>query len=128
MRKEILVIDDSKAIRFLLHTILKKHYKVTSVPDGLSAMYYLRKGNNPHLIILDPDLPDLPDWELVKQLSASGIYGATPLIVISNQDDDLTKANCLKYNVFEYYLKPFNPVNLLEAIDNILIGNTLRKA
>ena len=43
MSKEILVIDGSKAMRFLLHTILKKHYKVVSVADGLSAMYYLAR-------------------------------------------------------------------------------------
>ena len=37
MRKEILVVDDSKAIRFVLQTILRKHYKVTSVADGVVA-------------------------------------------------------------------------------------------
>ena len=56
MRKEILVIDDSKAIRFMLQTILRKHYKVTSVADGVSAMYCLRKNNLPDLIIINPDL------------------------------------------------------------------------
>ncbi|HLO81995.1 MAG TPA: response regulator, partial [Chitinophagaceae bacterium] len=71
MKKEILIVEGSKAMRFLLHTIFKKHYKVVSVPDGISAMYFLRQGNKPDLIVLDPELSDMPDWELVKHLSLS---------------------------------------------------------
>ncbi len=127
MKKEILVIDDSKPIRFLLHTILKKHYKVISVPDGLSAMYYLRKETNPELIILDPDLPDMPNWELVRYLSSSFFYNSIPVIVVSNQPFDTTREQSIKYHISEYYMKPFNPVHLLEAVDNIIIGSVAKK-
>jgi CheY-like chemotaxis protein len=126
MKKEILVIDDSKPIRFLLHTILKKHYKVISVPDGLSAMYYLRKETNPDLIILDPDLPDMPDWELVRHLSTSFFYNSIPVIVISNQSMDITREHASKYRVQEFCMKPFNPLRILEAVDNIIIGSTVK--
>jgi DNA-binding NtrC family response regulator len=128
MRKEILVIDGSKAVRFLLHTILKKHYKVISVPDGLSAMHYLRQGLNPHMIILDPDIADMPDWELVKQLSLNSFYNNIPLVVISSKGENSTKANSMKYSVVEYFTKPFNPSRLVESIDMILVGNNISKA
>jgi DNA-binding NtrC family response regulator len=128
MRKEILVIDGSKAVRFLLHTILKKHYKVISVPDGLSAMHYLRQGLNPHMIILDPDIADMPDWELVKQLSLNSFYNNIPLVVISSKGENSTKANSMKYSVVEYFTKPFNPSRLVESIDMILVGNIISKA
>jgi len=127
MSKEILVIDGSKAMRFLLHTILKKHYKVVSVADGLSAMYYLRQGSLPHMIIVDPEINDMAQWELVKQLSLNNFYNQIPLVVISSDDEGTTKANAMKYNVAEYFTKPFNPSRLVESIDMILIGNHIIK-
>ena len=51
MKKQILAVDDSKAIRFLLQTVLGKSYQVITVPDGCSAMHWLSKRNFPHLII-----------------------------------------------------------------------------
>ncbi len=128
MSKEILVIEGSKAMRFLLHTILKKHYKVVSVPDGLSAMYYLKQGSLPHMIIIDPEIADMPKWELVKQISLNSFYNQVPLVVISSNDEETTKINSMKYNVLEYFTKPFNPSRLIETIDMILVGNTVTKA
>lgn len=128
MSKEILVIDNSKAIRFLLHTILKKHYKVVSVPDGLSAMHYLRQGALPHMILIDPEINDMPDWELLKQLSLNNFYNHIPIIAISSGSEESTRANAMKYNVIEYFTKPFNPSRLIETIDMILVGNTVSKA
>ena len=127
MRKEILVIDDSKAMRFMLHTILKKHYKVVSVPDGLSAMYYLRNAKQPDLIIMDPELPDFNDWELVKFLTSSHLYSAIPLMVITGENEDVTRARSVNYGVADFFLKPFNPLRLLEAVDNIMVGTKTEK-
>lgn len=127
MRKEILVIDDSKAIRFMLQTILRKHYKVTSVADGVSAMYCLRKNTLPELIILNPDLIDFPDWELVRYLHSSHLFSSIPTIVLSNQSEEETRINSIKYGIVDFFQKPFNPLHLLESVDNILVGSTLSK-
>ena len=127
MRKEILVVDDSKAIRFVLQTILRKHYKVTSVADGVSAMYCLRKHNLPDLIIINPDLTDFQDWELIRYLHNSHLYSSIPLMVISNQSEENTRLNAIKYQVANFFQKPFNPLHLLESVDNILIGTAVQK-
>ncbi len=116
MKKQILAIDDSKAIRFLLQTVLGKDYQVVTVPDGYSAMYYLSHRNQPDLIIVDPQLPDMENWELIQQLSSSGMYGHIPILVLSGLDQKETGMKCLEYGVAKYFLKPFNPVDLLTAI------------
>ena len=127
MRKEILVIDDSKAMRFMLHTILKKHYKVISVPDGLSAMYYLRNAQQPDLIIMDPELPDFNDWELVKYLTGNHLFSGIPLMVISGEDEESTRAKAVNCGVADFFLKPFNPLRLFEAVDNIMVNRIVEK-
>lgn len=127
MKKEILVIEGSKAIRFLLHTILGRHYNVVSVEDGTAAMYYLCKGNRPDLIIADPELPDMPSWELVRHLSLSPLYNHIPLVVISSSDESHLRANAMKHSVAEYFTKPFNPLKIVEAVDTLMLGSNVRK-
>ena len=74
MKRCILAIDDSKAIRFLLHTVLGKEYQVVTAPDACSAMFWLAKKNLPDLIIVDPQLPDVQDWELIVEFTSSALY------------------------------------------------------
>ncbi len=120
MKKKILAIDDSKAIRFLLQTVLGKEYEVITAPDGCSAMYWLSNKNIPDLIICDPQLPDMKDWELIEELSNSIIYRNIPLIVISSLDKNITHIKCETLGVADHYTKPFNPVTLSESINNLI--------
>lgn len=119
MKKKILAIDDSKAIRFLLQTVLGKDYQVVTAPDGCTAMYWLSKRNIPDLIIADPQLTDMKDWEMIDELSTSVLYKNIPIMVISSLDKTVTKIKCEEYGIAEYFLKPFNPVYLLESVSKI---------
>lgn len=120
MKKQILAIDDSKAMRFLLQTVLGKEYQVITAPDGCSAMYWLSRRNLPDLIILDARLPDMGDWELVEQFTTSGIYRDIPLIVLSSLDKQVTVTRCQQYGVTEYFQKPFNPVELMQTVHRVV--------
>jgi DNA-binding response OmpR family regulator len=120
MKKTILAIDDSKAIRFLIQTVLGEDYQVITAPDGCTAMHWLSKRNIPDLIICDPQLPDMKDWELIEELSTSILYRNIPLMVISSVDKTVTKLRCEEYGVADYFIKPFNPLSILESINNLL--------
>jgi CheY-like chemotaxis protein len=127
MKKQILAIDDSKAIRFLLQTVLGREYHVITVPDGYSAMYYLSHRTQPDLIIADPQLPDMENWELIEQLSSSGMYGDIPVLVLSGLDSKETEEKCIEHGVVRYFLKPFNPVDLMAAIQQLVKTGELDK-
>ena len=120
MKRCILAIDDSKAIRFLLHTVLGKDYQIVSAPDACSAMFWLAKKNLPDLIIADPQLSDVQDWELIEEFSSSAIYRDIPMVVLSSLDKDVTAAKCLKYGISDFYTKPFNPLELNETVKKIM--------
>jgi CheY-like chemotaxis protein len=121
MKKKILAIDDSKAIRFLLQTVLGKDYQVVTAPDACSAMYWLSTKNIPDLIITDPQLPDMKDWELIEELSSSILYRKIPIMVISSLDKLETNLKCERYGIEHFFMKPFNPVLLLETV-SIMTG------
>jgi len=116
MKKRILAIDDSKAIRFLLQTLLSKHYQVITAADGCSAINWLSQNEVPDLIIADPQLPDMQNWELIEQLGTSGLYGSIPMIVLSALDEKETAEKCAEFGVLEYFTKPFNPIDLIETV------------
>jgi CheY-like chemotaxis protein len=125
MKKQILAVDDSKAIRFLLQTVLGREYQVVTVPDGCAAMYWLSKRNFPHLIIADPQLPDMENWELIQQLSSSGIYNSIPVVAWSGLSKAETELKCMEYGVQKFFLKPFNPVELVTSINDLIENNTI---
>jgi len=118
-----LAVDDSKAIRFLLQTVLGKDYQIVTVPDGYSAMYYLANRQLPDYIIVDPQLPDMDEWELVEQLSSSGLYGDIPLIILSGMDSAQTEAKSLQYGAVKYFQKPFDPLDLISYLDDMARRN-----
>jgi DNA-binding response OmpR family regulator len=126
MKKKILAIDDSKAIRFLLQTVLEKDYQTFTVQDGCSAMHWLSKNGLPDLIIADPQLPDMENWELIQQLTSSGIYNSVPILVLSGLNKAETEVKCIEYQVYKYFLKPFNPIELVESIKDLLLMAKLR--
>jgi two-component system, chemotaxis family, chemotaxis protein CheY len=120
MKKQILAVDDSKAIRFLLQTVLGKTYQVITVPDGCSAMHWLSRRNFPNLIIADPQLPDLENWELIQQLKTSGIYKNIPVMVLSGLGVGETEEKCKSFQVQNFFMKPFNPVDLVNAVQQLI--------
>lgn len=116
MKKTILVVDDSAPIRFLLESILGKHYKVYSAPDGLTAMMWLSRGNRPDLIVTDIQMPNIDGWELVSFLNGNVLYDDIPIIILSGSNVPDVREQELKFKVAECLRKPFDPVKLLEVI------------
>ena len=125
MKHSILVINDSKAIRFLLQTILSKKYNVISFPDACNTMQWLLRKNIPQLIIADPQLPDCENWELISNLHNSGLYGSIPVIILSNLSEKEMIVKSTEFrNVIKCFSQPFNPLELLESVDNMVMAKT----
>src|SRR5687767_1521009 len=112
MKQKILIVVSSKAVCFLLKTILGKKHEVIMAEDGCSAIQWLSKKNLPNLIIADTQLPDMRNWELMEYLTSSGLYSGIPLIALSSLDKIETKLICDELGIEHFFNKPFNPVDL----------------
>jgi two-component system chemotaxis response regulator CheY len=66
------------------------------------------------------------NWELIQQLSTSAMYGGIPVVVLSGLGEPETSAKCSEYNVLRYFLKPFNPIDLMQLIDQLVAGPQLK--
>jgi two-component system, chemotaxis family, chemotaxis protein CheY len=117
MKRKILVITESKAIRFLLQTVLHDQFTTITAAEAADAMYWIAQTELPAAIVMDPNLPDTEPWELVEHLKTSGLYKHIPLIVISEQPEVELASLSANYNVDAYFHKPFNPIDLKKKLE-----------
>jgi two-component system, chemotaxis family, chemotaxis protein CheY len=117
-KKTILVVDDSAPMRILLEAMLGPKYKVFAATDGLVATMWLSNGNLPDMIITDIQMPNIDGWQLAKNLSGNALYSDIPIIVLTGMD--LNNNTPLYPNVAKVMNKPFDPVRLIEIVDQYL--------
>ena len=126
MKPTILAVDDSKAMRYLLQTVLGKKYQVVTAPDASSAMFWLSQKNFPTVILANAQLRDTADWEFVAYLKSSFLYNDIPAIILSSLEREEVEQKCAQYNIEQFFLKPFNPVLLAEKVDELIRLNVSR--
>ena len=67
-RPVILIVDDSDDIRALLGTLLKKFYEVRLAANGRQALQLAAQTPQPHLILIDVEMPGGNGYEVCKRL------------------------------------------------------------
>jgi two-component system, OmpR family, KDP operon response regulator KdpE len=110
---KILIVDDELPIRKLLRMGLRKEgYELLEAPDGRTSLELLPQ--NPDLIILDLELPDIEGLDLLQKMR--GRNGAVPIVVLSNRGDEAGKVKALDRGASDYVTKPFGMDELAARI------------
>ena len=120
MKKNVLCIEKNRSICFLIETLLKNKYRVLSVGNNLQAMERINSGIEIDTIIISIENCEDENAELLYHLSSSSLLRNIPVIVLSNSMYDEMKSSCLESNVHAFFTKPFNPIDLLEKIDQTM--------
>lgn len=121
-RKQILTIEDDSSVRMLLEYLLRSSYTVKAQKDGIEGMLWLENGNMPDLIILDTEMPRLNGFDFLKNIRKSGYYRNIPVIMLVGAEQSENIINYLHQGANDIIMKPFNPKDLFEKIENILIN------
>lgn len=115
--KHLLVVDDDRELRDLLHRYLSDNgFSVTTVNDGaemageLAAKLF-------DLVILDLMLPGEDGLTLTRQLRQQS---DVPVIILSAKGDDVDRIVGIEMGADDYLPKPFNPRELLARIRSLL--------
>lgn len=114
--KKILVVEDDWSMRWLLKNLLQRKYEVVTKNNGLEAFTWLSVENIPDLIISDIKMPVMDGFELLENLSISGLYKNIPVLVLSGLADPATQKRCKELGAYSYLIKPFKPNELLAEI------------
>ena len=113
--KNILIIEDDYGNRFVLEKFLGHFFDVSSSDNGKEALTII-KNKIPDLIITDLDMPVINGVQFLKNLRSSLLLREVPIIVVSGHDNTEMKRICDEYKVVSYFVKPFNPVDLVLKI------------
>jgi sigma-B regulation protein RsbU (phosphoserine phosphatase) len=114
----IVVIEDDPAIRSGLETTLRSEsYDVLTASDG-EAGYRLVQEHQPDLVILDLLLPRMDGYEICSEIRRHGL--ATPILMLTAQDQELSRVHGFDAGVDDYVTKPFSIRELLGRVRAIL--------
>ncbi|MCJ7545887.1 MAG: response regulator [Deltaproteobacteria bacterium] len=116
-RANVLIVDDELGPRESLGMILKPSFNIYSSEDGREAIQII-KNTNIDVVTLDIKMPIMSGEEVLKVIKD---YDPTIEVVIITGYGTLKSAvEAIKYNVFDYILKPFNVSDILATVKRCL--------
>lgn len=125
--KKILIIEDNQEVRENTAEILElSNYKVITAPDGKVGVDLARK-EMPDLIICDVMMPELDGFGVLHVLSKNAATAGIPFIFLTAkaEKDDMRKG--MNLGADDYLTKPFDDLELLDAVEIRLKKSDLRR-
>ena len=121
MGKTVMMVDDSASMRQVVAIALRSSgYDVVEACDGRDAMAKL-DGRKIHLIISDLNMPNMDGIELVKEAKKLPAYRFTPVIMLTTEGAGGKKAEGQAAGAKAWIVKPFQPEQLLAAVDKLVL-------
>ncbi len=125
---KILIVDDEPANVVLLERLLKKsgYMNVRTTTDGRQVASFLAWG--PDLILLDLQMPGYDGYAVMEELApAVSAYGGSylPILVLTADATRTAKERSLSMGAKDFLTKPFDHVEVLLRINNLLETRSL---
>ena len=115
--KKILVIEDENSINDLICMNLEiAGYRPVAFFSGNEVSQHLKENHNYDLALLDIMLPGKDGFELLEELKEYRI----PVIYLTAKGDLPSKIKGLRNGADDYIVKPFEMLELLVRMDNVL--------
>lgn len=122
IKARVLVVDDVNDIRSILQDMLEDAgYLVFHAYDGRHALERLQELKvSIDLIITDWMMPNMNGTELIESLHKNSKLASIPTILLTAKSDESSRSIGLKVGASAYLSKPFDQMELLSVIDNLL--------
>ncbi|MEI8395641.1 MAG: HD domain-containing phosphohydrolase [Rhodospirillaceae bacterium] len=119
---DILIVDDAPLNVALLESILSSagYTSVTSQIDPLKVQDMCRQREF-DLILLDIQMPYLDGFEVMRQLIELAGDDYLPILVLTASTDRATRLRALESGAKDYLTKPFERLEVLHRIRNLLV-------
>jgi DNA-binding response OmpR family regulator len=114
MKSNILVVDDEPVARQSMTDILRlEGYTVNSVPNGQSAVEYIRT-HPVELMIVDLRMPGMDGLEVVQVVNQ--ISPETEVILLTAFGSTESAIQALRLRIHDYLLKPAPPTQVVNSV------------
>ena len=121
-KQRILVVDDDRALRHVLATLLTSAgHQVDQAGDGSEALARIDAGGL-DVVLLDIGLPGVNGLDLLTHARAK----PSPPVVIMMTSDDTPDSllESVRRQAFRYLRKPFAPATIVEVIDEAMAATS----
>lgn len=119
---EVLLVEDSQVQREMISDLLKKNgLKVTVACDGVEALESIQS-SSPDLVVLDIVMPRMNGYEVCRRLKSDPKTKHVPVVMCSSKGEEFDRYWGMKQGADAYIAKPFQPVELIGTIKQLLRG------
>ena len=123
MQADILVVDDSAAIRKILQRVLRQTgiaiRTIHEAGDGQEALEIL-KTHRPALVLTDINMPRMDGLQLLAAIKTSAEWREIPVVIISTEGGEMKVGAAVKLGAAGYVRKPFTADQIKEKLAGIL--------
>jgi two-component system chemotaxis response regulator CheY len=125
MPLDILIIDDSTAIRKVLQRVLRQTKipiaKVLEAANGSEALSVLAQ-NSVGLILSDLNMPVMDGLQLLAAVKANAAWKEVPFFMITTEGSQAKVMEAIRLGATGYVLKPFYAEQLEEKLRAALVA------
>ncbi len=113
-----LVIDDSRATRLILRNTLKElgFDDIHDAANGEEALRELENMEQPDLMLVDWNMPQMNGYEFVCAVRQKGEYAQVPLMMVTTETEMEQVVKALEAGANEYVMKPFTKEMIAEKL------------
>ncbi len=121
--KNVLIVEDSKAIRSMIRIALEEagDFFAVEAGNGFEALKTL-PSKHFDLIITDINMPDINGLELIGYVKGNPAYHSIPLVIVSTEKSEEDKKRGLALGAAGYVVKPFKKEELVAVVTQVLGG------
>ena len=119
----IVVDDDIINLKTAGYCLSEAGIRVTALQSGKALIEYLRKGEQPDLLLLDILMPETDGFEtlkLVRQYEQNKGIKEIPVVFLTADENKETETRGFSLGAIDFIRKPFEPKVFLKRIQNIL--------
>ncbi len=117
---EVLLVDDSQVYQEAISDLLKRNgLKVVIACDGVEAIEKIQQ-SSPDLVVLDVVMPRMNGYEVCRKLKADAKTRNVPVVMCSSKNMEFDRYWALKNGADAYITKPFEEVELIGTIKQLL--------
>ena len=120
MKKTILIIEDNEQNMYMLSYLLEKSdYAIIKAFNGKDG-FRLAHENNPEIILIDIQLPDMDGYEICNKLRHNGLPKKTTIIAVTSYAMGGDKEKAIEAGADGYLEKPINPETFVSEMEKIV--------
>jgi response regulator RpfG family c-di-GMP phosphodiesterase len=124
--RTVLVVDDSKTIRFLVEKGLSEAgFHVLTATNGKEG-FDMVKIRPPDLILSDINMPEMNGIDFCKKVKANPEWATVPFVVMSSHSERSLVRGMMDQGATTYIVKPFNLDQLVVTTENLLSDHFLQ--